>query len=202
MISVTETLIGSSLFHLSSTVHAEARGDGYNAQEWREKATEFAALEQQLVSVMAALDIREAVPLTDPVRLIELADAQSDVARLKQEAQRPIDALAESQRELGQLQRYLGELEPIANLEVDLDALRNTEYVHIILGTMPTANIERFRSSLELIPFVLIPLRGEDHLTTVALFGRRSDADILERAARSAYLNPLNPPETVPRHAE
>jgi V/A-type H+-transporting ATPase subunit I len=195
VVSVTETLIRSSSFHLASTVHAETRENGYNAQEWREKATEFAALEQQLVSVMASLNILETVPPSDPVRLIELADAQSDVARLKQEAQRPIDALAESQRELGQLQRYLDELEPLGTLEVDLDALRNTEYVHVILGTMPTANIERFRSSLELIPFALIPLRGEEHLTTVALFGRRSDADILERAARSAYLNPLNPPE-------
>ena len=66
VIPVTETLIGSSLFHLSSTVYAEAEDNGYHTQEWQEQATEFAALEQQLGSVMAALDIPEPPHLPSP----------------------------------------------------------------------------------------------------------------------------------------
>jgi V/A-type H+-transporting ATPase subunit I len=195
VIPVTETLIGSSLFHLSSTVYAETQENGYHTPEWQEQATEFAALEQRLGSVLTALDLHEPAPPSEHARLIELSDARSEVARLEQEVQRPIDIVEEIEREIDQRQRYLDELEPLAELEADLDALRNTEYVHIILGVMPTANIERFRSSLELIPFALVPLHSGEHLTTVALFGRRSDADILERAARSAYVNPLNPPD-------
>lgn len=195
VISVTEALIGSSLFHLSSTVYAETQENEYRAREWQEQATEFASLEQRLESVLTALDVREPSSPCESVRLIELSDARNEVARLEQDAQRPIEAVEQIGREIAQLERYLDELEPLAELAADLDALRDTEYVHVILGTMPTANIERFRSSLELIPFALVPMHGEEHLTTVALFGRRSDADILERAARSAYLNPLNPPE-------
>ena len=195
VIPVTETLIGSSLFHLSSNIYAEVQDSEYQTQEWQERTTEFAALEQQLVSVLTALDVQEPSPSSEPVHLIELSDARSEVERLGQEVRRPIDVVDKVQREIEQNRRYLDELEPLADLKVDLDALRNTEYVHIILGVMPTANIERFRSSLELIPFALVPLHSEEHLTTVALFGRQSDADILERAARSAYVNPLNPPE-------
>jgi len=195
VVPVTETLIGSSLFHLSSSVYAEVQDSEYHTQEWQEQTTAFAALEQQLESMLTALDVQEPPPPSEPVHLIQLSDARSEVERLDQEVRRPIDADGEVRREIAQHQRYLDELEPLVDLEVDLDALRNAEYVHVILGVMPTANIERFRSSLELIPFALVPLHGEEHLTTVALFGRRSDADILERAARSAYVNPLNPPE-------
>ncbi|MFN2155368.1 MAG: hypothetical protein ACK2UX_09050, partial [Anaerolineae bacterium] len=195
VIPVTETLIGSSLFHLSSNIYAEVQDKEYQTQEWQEQTTEFAAIEQQLVNVLKALDFQEPSSFSEPVQLIELSDARSAVNRLDEEVRRPIDEVESVQRELTQHERYLDELEPLADLGVDLDALRHTEYIHVILGVMPTANIDRFRSSLELIPFALVPLHGEEHLTTVALFGRSSDADILERAARSAYVNPLNPPE-------
>ncbi|MGC9356391.1 MAG: V-type ATP synthase subunit I, partial [Anaerolineae bacterium] len=45
------------------------------------------------------------------------------------------------------------------------------------------------------IPHVLTTLRQEGRMVTVVLFGLQRDAEILTRAARSAYLNPLSPPE-------
>jgi len=79
---------------------------------------------------------------------------------------------------------------------VDLDTLRSLRYTFVLPGTMPVANLERLQTSLELIPSALVTLRREEHLATVILFGTQRDADILNRAARSAYLNPLELPET------
>jgi vacuolar-type H+-ATPase subunit I/STV1 len=64
------------------------------------------------------------------------------------------------------------------------------------MGTMPAVNIERLQSSLNHMPAVLVTLRRDALTATVLLIGTQRDADVINRAARSAYLNPLKLPET------
>jgi V/A-type H+/Na+-transporting ATPase subunit I len=61
---------------------------------------------------------------------------------------------------------------------------------------MPTANIDRLQTSLERIPHVFFPLRQDAQKAVVWLAGSKRNAEVLERAARSAYLNPLVLPDT------
>jgi V/A-type H+-transporting ATPase subunit I len=63
-----------------------------------------------------------------------------------------------------------------------------------MLGSMPVDNVERLETSLEHIPSVLVVLETVNHLATVVLFGAKRNAEILRRAARSAYLNPFELP--------
>jgi V/A-type H+-transporting ATPase subunit I len=196
VVSVTEALAASGAFHPTLAGHLGGERVPRYAGDWSEQAATFAELERRILAVMEALGVDEGPPPVETPHLIELEMAQMDIERLEREAQAPVQELEEGQRKLAQLQRYLSQLEPIADLEVALDTLRSLRYTFVLPGTMPTANLERLQTSLEFIPSVLVTLRREDHLATVVLFGTQRDADILNRAARSAYLNPLELPET------
>ncbi len=64
-----------------------------------------------------------------------------------------------------------------------------------MLGSMPVDNVQRLNSSLEHVPSVLLVLTQSGAMAVVALFGRKYDAPLLQRAARSAYLTPTELPE-------
>lgn len=198
VVAVTEALAALDVFHLVKPECIGAEDAVRQTSEWRERANTFTALEQRILIVMRALDVDEGTPPFDELHLIGPTVAQRDVEHLEQESLAPVQELEEAQHKLVQLQRYLGQLRPIADLDVDLEALRGMRYLFVSLGTIPVANMERLRSSLELVPFVLVTLQREEHLATVLLFGMQRDADILNRAARSAYLNPLTPPDRYP----
>ena len=193
---VTEALAASGVFHLTTTDHTCIESTSCPPTEWHQWAVAFTELERRILAVMEALDVDEGLPPQETPHIIFPEVAQVDMERLEQEAKAPVHDLEEEQRRLVQLQRYLSQLRPIADLQVDLGELRKLRYTFAVLGTMPTANVERLRSSLEHIPFVLHTLQHKDHLVTVVLLGTQRDSEILSRAARSAYLNPLTPPET------
>jgi V/A-type H+-transporting ATPase subunit I len=195
IVTVTEALAASGVFH---SVLTRARGMDQNlsgADQWEAWAGAFSNLEHRILGVMEALEVAEGQPPDQTPHLIEPEIARRDVEHLEQEAEVYVHELEEEQRRLARLQRYVDQLEPLVNLNVDIDTLRNLEYTFMQVGTIPVDNIERFRTSLEHLPHVLLILQCESYLATVALFGARRDEDILERAARSAYLNALNLPD-------
>jgi V/A-type H+-transporting ATPase subunit I len=196
IVAVTEVLAASGVFQPIQTSHLSSERLPRFADNWQEQIPVFAALEQRILAVMEALGVGEGPLPSETPHLIEPEIVGTDVDRLEQEAQAPVRELEEEQQRQAQLQRQVGQLETIRELDADLDMLRNLRYMFALLGTMPVTNLERLQTSLELIPSVLIVLRREDHLATVVLFGTQRDADVLSRAARSAYLNPVNLPET------
>jgi len=196
VVAVTEALAASGAFHPTLSSHLGGERVPHYAQDWQKRAATFAELERRILAVMEVLDVDEGPLPAEIPHLIEPETTQMDIERLEWETRAPVRELEEGQRKLAQLQRYLDQLKPIADLEVDLGTLRSLRYAFVLLGTMPIANLERLQTSLELIPSALVTLRREEHLATVVLFGTQRDADILNRAARSAYLNALELPET------
>ena len=87
------------------------------------------------------------------------------------------------------------QLQPVKNVGINLDSLHNLRYLYGQIGIMPTDNVERLKTSLLRVPFVLLILEQDQEQSVVLLCGPSKNTDILERAARSAYLNPLNLPE-------
>ncbi|MBN1874369.1 MAG: hypothetical protein JXA33_09065 [Anaerolineae bacterium] len=138
--------------------------------------------------------VKDTMP-EDRFRMITPDVAQRDVERMEQETRGLVEELKRGQEKLTQLRGYIRHLEPIRDLDVDLDALRALHYMFMLPGTIPLDNLERFETSLGHIPYVLVTLRRDAYLATVVLFGLQRDADILNRAARSAYLNPIILPE-------
>ncbi len=196
VVRVTEALAASGVFHHIPNAQRMAElPTQNNVDVWQKWTEDLVALERRILLVMEELKINAGLPPETPPHIIEPYVAERDIERLEHEAETPVRELEAAQRRLAQLQKYVNQLAPIANLDVDLGMLRELHYTFVMLGSMPTTNIERLESSLEHIPFSLITLRQDGHLSTVVLVGLQRDAAVLSRAARSAYLNPLLPPE-------
>ena len=195
VVRATEALAASGVFHHTPSTQLTLRTPSRSIDEWQAWTTDLITLERRVLIVMEELKISEGKPPAETPHIVEPRVAQRDIERLEHEAETPVHELEAAQRRLTQLQKYVSQLTPIADLDVDLGTLRDLHYTFVMLGSIPTANVERLESSLEHIPFVLVTLRHEGHLATVMLFGLQQDAPVLNRAARSAYLNPLVPPD-------
>ncbi|HOU14606.1 MAG TPA: V-type ATPase 116kDa subunit family protein [Anaerolineae bacterium] len=195
VVRTTEALAASGIFHQIPTAQTTIGMPSRGSNEWQTWTTDLVAVERRILFVMEELKIDEGAPPATPPHIIEPRVAERDIERLEHEAETPVRELEAARRRLTQLQKYVGQLAPIADLDIDLGTLRDLRYTFVMLGSIPAANIERLESSLEHVPFVLITLRHEGHLATVVLFGLQQDATVLNRAARSAYLNTLMPPE-------
>ncbi|MCJ7737875.1 MAG: hypothetical protein MUQ10_11290, partial [Anaerolineae bacterium] len=196
VVPVTEALAASGVFHIVKNQFASIENTTCPTNEWQNWAVRYANLERRILVVMEALGVDEGPPPEKTPHLVGPDVAQRDVEHLEEEAQAPVQELKDEQHRLGELQQYISRLIPISDLDIQLDVLRKTRYALVIVGTMPITNMERLRTSVDPIPFVLVELHRTEHLASVVLFGLQRDSEILNRAARSAYLNPLTPPET------
>jgi len=126
---------------------------------------------------------------------VELEDIRPAVERIEEEVKTTNDQLNAEKKRLEQLESQLHQLEPIADVDVEVGGLRNSTHLHSILGIIPAANVARLETSLSRVPHVFFTLREDPQKPVVWLLGPRSNSDVIERAAKSAYLNPLTVPE-------
>jgi V/A-type H+-transporting ATPase subunit I len=195
-LAATRVLAGEGILHQVDASYLSSKAGEEMGHEWADKSVAFAELERRIRSMMQTLDVSEGTPpstVSDSV--LELEEVRSMVGRLEQDLQSMTEELSSTQKKLEELQGYAQQLEPIAQLDINLDVLRQPQYVFSLLGTMPTDRVERLRTSIVRIPFLLISLHQDRRNTTVWLLGTQKDADILQRAARSAYLNEMNLPQ-------
>jgi len=196
IVPVTEALADLGVLHQADATYLRTEDGAHAAEYWQERAAAFTALERRILNVMQVLRMSEGeVPLAEGMHSIEPEAVHTALESLEGETQASVRELRQEHQKLERLQGYIRQLEPLQGLEIDVETLRAMRYTFMLLGTIPTHNLERLQTSLARIPSVLLILRQENHLATVALFGSKSDSEILERAARSAYLNPINLPE-------
>lgn len=196
IVSVTEALADSQVFHVMEPEDIEAGGANARDNPWSQKAATYASLEQRILDVMELLGVEAGTPPEGPLHLIEPDLAEHDIDTLEQEAKGPVRDLEDARKTLDRLERLQNQITSLVGLDIQLQAFRTTEYLFTMLGSMPIDHVERLETSLEHIPSALVVLQEKDHLATVALLGLRRDADVLQRAARSAYLNPFELPST------
>jgi len=197
VLAVTKLLGGKGIFHQTDASYLSPGAGFHSSEYWQQKTTACSMLEKRILTLMETLGIEESEPQSNigGLSVIDVEMASLVVDHVEQEIQEVAQDLEREQKKLEQLQSYIYQLEPIVHLDIDIAILRNLRYLVALLGTMPVDNVERLRTSLIRIPFVLLTLRRDDRQALVLLFGDRRDADILERAARSAYLNLLKVPE-------
>lgn len=199
MLEVTKDLANQRIFHLIDGNHLSKSedGEGKVKDSWSHKAIAYASLERRILSLLQTLDIPiQTASGEDRVTLIDLEEVTPAVDEIEKEVERVSEQISGQMKQLEMLQNILEQLEPIADVDADIRSLRSPQYTYSLLGLIPAANVDRLETSLERIPFVLLTLHEDERTAVVWLTGSRSHADIIERAARSAYLNPLNLPET------
>jgi V/A-type H+-transporting ATPase subunit I len=196
MLAVTDELAGQGVFHQVDTSYMSAATGPDSTHSWQQKVVTYAALERQLLSMMQFLDVDQGTPPpTDELTMIEIEVVRPLIEQIKQEVQTASEQRATRQKRLERLESYLRQLEPLADLDLDLSTLRHPHHIFSMLGIIPAANLERLQTSLARTPFVLLTLGQDGTKRVVWLAGAKRDSDILQRAARSAYLNPLNLPD-------
>lgn len=196
LLAVTKELADQGVFHQADGRYPATQKTPNQANTWQDQAGAYAALERRILGLMQTLGIQESTVHSNNFHtMVEMTEVNPLIDQIDQEVKQSREQLADGQRRIEQLQNILHQIEPIAGLDVDLNKLRNPGYIYSILGVMPVANIDRLRTSLANIPFTLFTLRQDEQRAVVWLSGLKRNVDILERAARSAYLNPLSLPE-------
>ncbi|MCD6290904.1 MAG: hypothetical protein J7M34_10415 [Anaerolineae bacterium] len=196
MLAVTSVLAGQGVFQEIDASYLRSETEAKEVTDWRGRVAAYATLERRVLAIIRALGADEGQPpLSNTASMTEIETIRPAVDQLEAETQKVLNDLTDSQRKLQQLQGHLRQLAIIAGLEVDISLLREPRFIFSMLGIMPASHIKRLQTSLVRIPFLLLTLHEDNQQAVVWLLGTQQDADILRRAARSAYLNPLELPE-------
>ncbi len=197
LLAVTKVLADQGVFHQLDSSSLGPQNGAKPADAWIKKASAYSALERQVASTMQVLEIAEGSPQksADWTAMVNVEEIQPTIEKIERQVNETSLELSNAHKRLEQLQSLMDQLGPLGNVELDMKELRNPTYLHSVLGIIPVANIDRLQTSLARIPFVFLTLRQESQKAVVWLAGRKQNREILERAARSAYLNPLSLPE-------
>lgn len=197
ILPVTRAIRGQGVFHQIDGSGLNENAEARAANPWQEKAAGYNTLERRIQAVMQTLELEEGrPPAAEREALVDVDAARSAVTQIESEVRQVTDQLAAQNKRLEQLNSSRKELEPVASLYLDVSSFKKSRYLFAVLGTIPVANMDRLQASLTRVPYVFLPLRQDAQKAIVWLAGAPENADILERAARSAYLIPLKLPES------
>ncbi|MEB2332790.1 MAG: hypothetical protein OZ914_00545 [Anaerolineaceae bacterium] len=194
LVTVTKTLSGRGVFHQVDSAYLGIESLGPNA--WQEKAANYSALERRIQTTMHTLGLEEQQrSASDFDTIIDLGAAHADIDRIEGEVKEVGERLLAEKKRMELLESQLRQIEPISDVNVEVGALSKSEHLYSILGVMPAAQMSRLETSLARVPHVFFTLKEDSQKPVVWLLGPRSAYDVLDRAAKSAYLNPLTLPE-------
>lgn len=194
LVAVTKALSGYGVFHQVDSAYLGLESLGANT--WQEKATTYSTLERRIQSIMQSVGLAEDYPArVEADAIVDLDAVHPVVDRIENEVRGISEKLSAEMKRLELLESQLRQLEPIADVNVEVGALRKSSFMYSILGVVPAANISRLRTSLLRVPHVFFILREDAQKPVVWILGSKTNMDVLERAAKSAYLNPLSLPE-------
>jgi V/A-type H+-transporting ATPase subunit I len=196
LLSVTRLLADQGIFHQTDASYLNSKDGFESTDSIHEQVADYSVLERRIQASMKTLELEEGKPETsDTHSMLEVDTTRQMVDQIEQEVQQVNVKLADSRKRLEQLQGYLHQLEPIADIDLDIGFLQKSRYIFSILGVIPVNNLSRLQTSLARIPFVLLTLQKDRQDAIVWLAGTRHNSDILSRAARSAFLNPFDLPD-------
>ncbi|MBI2331531.1 MAG: hypothetical protein HYU84_05095, partial [Chloroflexi bacterium] len=194
LVAVAKVLSGNGVFHQVDSSYLGIESLGPNT--WQEKAASFSAMERRIQSILQSLNLPEDYPAKAEVgSMVDLDILRPSVERIEGEARKANDQLSAETKRLELLESQLRQIEPIADVKVEIGALQKSSFMHSTLGMIPSANISRLKTSLLRVPHVFFTLREDPQKPVVWILGSKSNSDILDRAAKSAYLNPLSLPD-------
>lgn len=194
LLAVTKVLSSYGVFHQTDSNYAGVASGSANT--WQENAASYATLERRIQNTMQALSIEEGQPPASEFdAMVDVDKIRPALELIETDVKGASDRLSNGKKRLEQLESVLHQLEPVAEVDLDVSALRNSRYVHSTLGLIPAANVDRLQTSLVRVPHIFLTLRSDSNKPVVWLVGAQSNSDVFDRATRSAYLNPLVLPD-------
>ena len=194
LLAVTKVLGSHGEFHQIDSTYLGMQNVGPSS--WQEQAAAYSTVERRLQALMQTLGLEEEfVGGAAKDSLTDLEGIRPAVERIEADVKATNDQLTAEKKRLEQLEPELQQLAPIADVDIEVGALRKSKYLYSLPGTLPAANVSRLETSLARVPHAFFTVRDDPQKPLVWLLGPCSHSDVLDRAARSAYLTPLSLPE-------
>jgi len=196
LVAVAKALSGRGVFHQLDSTYLGMENAGPSV--WQEKAGNYSTLERRVQAILQTLGLPEEYPAkTETDSLVELDVIHPVVDRIDEDVKGSGDQLTSEKKRLELLESQLRQLEPIAHVNYEVGSLQASSYLHSILGVIEADKVDRLQTSLGRVPHVFFTLKEDPKKPVVWLLGPRSASDNLERAAKSAFLNPLSLPDEL-----
>jgi V/A-type H+-transporting ATPase subunit I len=201
--AVTAALARAEILHLEDIQTEDWTPSG----EWAELSNRYTGLTQRLGEMLSALGI--ARPIRSEGAEADLhpsrdwRDIESGLAAIESSVSAWQSRLHEVEHRLEHLKLGESQVQLLLPLDMPVEDLRRLRSQSLALGFMPTANVSRVAEALFQIPFVLIPLQQRGDSTLVLASASSENAAVLERALKSALLEPIDlPVEAMGRPSE
>jgi len=196
LVAVAKVLNGRGVFHQLDSTYLGMGSAGPSA--WQDTAGNYSTLERRVQGMMQTLGLPEKYPAkAEAGSMIEYETLRAAVDKIDEEVKGTGDQLVSERKHLDLLEVQLRQLEPISHVNYELEVLRKSSHMHSILGVIEDDKIERLETSLGRVPHVFFKLNDDPKKPIVWLLGPRNASDNLDRAAKSAFLNPLSLPEEL-----
>ena len=185
LVPITKVLSGHGVFHQVDSTYLGLEHLGPNV--WQERAANYSALERRIQTTMQTLNLTE--NYTGSYEFDNMVDSDAvrpAVERIENEVKSTSDQLNNERKRLEQLESQLHQLEPIADVDVEVSALRKSNFLHSVLGVLPAANVSRLQTSLSRVPHVFFTLRQDTQKPVVWLLGPRSKSQPSRAPCRHA----------------
>src|SRR3989304_1646011 len=166
LLGVTRVLSNYGVFHQTDSHHPGVASGSANT--WQEQASAYSVLERRVQIVMQSLGIDEGQPPSSEFdAMVEIDKIRPLVDQIEEEVKQVSDQLTSERKQMEQHESTLRQLEPVADIDLDISSLRNSRYLYSMLGVMPTANVDRLQTSLARVPNVFLTLRSDSNRPVV-----------------------------------
>ena len=172
--------------------------EGLGPSTWQETSANYSGLERRIQVLAQNLNLSDEYSGSAKADSdADLSAMQTAVERIEASVRDTVGQMSAEKKNLEQLESQFQQLQPISDLNYEVGALRKSKYLYSIVGVMPADQVSRLETSLARVPYTFFKLRDDAKKPLVWLFGPRSNSDVIDRAARSAFLTPLVLPDEL-----
>src|SRR5687768_14885514 len=140
LVAVAKVLSGHGVFHQVDSTYLGLENLGPNT--WQEKAASYSTMERRVQTILQTLNLAEDYSgSNDFESMVDLEAIRPAVERIEEEVKTTNEQLNAEKKRLEQLESQLRQLEPIADVNVEVSGLRNSTHLHSVLGIIPAANV-------------------------------------------------------------
>jgi V/A-type H+/Na+-transporting ATPase subunit I len=196
--AATRAIARVGVLHLLDVMHAVEPLAAIRPYDIGSQLTRLDELGRSLDGVLRFFGIAppEADALSEGSAAFDLPALESRSAALAAQTDELRQRLLDVRDKETQIEHLLRNVRALAPLELPIDQLRGLRYVYLRSGVLPERNLPRLRESLGRVPHLIAPsgATGPDGRVLVTVLCLRQQRDVLERAVRSAQLEPVELP--------
>jgi len=122
---------------------------------------------------------------------------EEELALIEKEALEPLERKKKAKNAISEHEALIARLHLLAPIKIDLDRLYNLRYVTWRAGLIPEENLDKLEQSLVDTYHALIPIGRKERRVVLLAVSLKEDEEVLLRALKSAFCDPLELPPGI-----